>query len=81
MHSVGAALAHDVDAGAAGAAQVSAVVCAVDLEFLHCVLAQREANAAGVVVGFTAVHGHAVAPAVAPVKGEAALRSLFHAEV
>src|SRR5262249_13360002 len=81
MHVVGSALGDNIEGTSAGAAQVSTVVGAVDLELLPCILAQGKAHAAGVVVGLTAVHSHAVATAVATIKGEAALRRLLYAEV
>src|SRR5262249_1248040 len=78
---VGAGLRHDVDRGPAGSAQVSSVVGAVDLELLDAFLAHRQPDSTGVVVGLPAVHGYAVAPAVASIERETTLRRLFDPEV
>src|SRR5215472_19341095 len=51
VHVIRPALGHNIDGRATGAAQVSPIVGAVDLEFLHAFLAQRKAHAAGIVVG------------------------------
>ena len=72
---------HDVDGRATGSAQVGRVIAPVDLEFLHCVLAQGQTHAAGIVVGLAAVNCDTVASAIASVKRKPALRSLLYAEI
>src|SRR5262249_14333627 len=81
MQIVGSRLADDVDTGSAGASQLSRVIAAVDLELLHSILAQCEARSAGIIVGFAAIHGHAVATAVASIEREPALRRLLDAKI
>ena len=48
MHIVGAGFGHYVDGRTGGCAQVGGVVAAIDLEFLHIVLAYRQAHAAAI---------------------------------
>ena len=48
MHVVGAGLGDNVDGSAGGSAQVGGVVTAIDLEFLHIILVDGQANAAAV---------------------------------
>ena len=81
MHLVGAGLGDDVDHPAAGPAVFRRVVAAVDLELLHRILAQCEADAAGIVIRFRPIHGDAVSAPIAAVEGEAALGRLGDAEV
>ena len=81
MQRIGAALGDDIHRGAVGAAQFRAIVAAVDLELLHCVLAHGEAHAAGFIIGFAAIYGNAVAAAVAAVERKSTLRRLLHAEI
>jgi len=81
MHVVRAGFGNDVDARASRSAQIGGVVAAIHLEFLHRVLAQGEAHATGIVVGFTTVDGHAVSPAIASVKRKPALRRLLHSKI
>ena len=81
VHVIAAGLGDDVDGGAAGAPQFRVVIAAVDLELLDRVLAHGEAHAARIVIHFAAIHGHAVAAAVAAIEREPALGRLFHAEI
>ncbi len=68
VHGVGARLGHNVDGSATGPTQLGGVVAAVNLKFLHCILAQGQADTAGVIVGFAAVHGYAVTSSVAAIE-------------
>ena len=77
MQVVGARLRHNVDGGPARSSHVRAIIAAVDLEFLHRVLAQRQAHAPFIVVGLPSIHRHAVAPAVAAVEGKSAAAELL----
>src|ERR1700733_15507791 len=81
MHVVRTRFAHNVDGSACGRSQVGGIVAAVDLEFLHCVLADGRAHAAGIIAGLTAVHGNVVPSSIASVERKAALRCLFHAKI
>src|SRR5215472_7798598 len=81
VHVIRPALGHNIDGRAAGAAQIGCIVGAVDLKFLYSFLAQREPHPAGIVIGFSTVHRHTVAPAVASIKGKTALGRLFDPEI
>ena len=78
--AVGAGLRDDVDDAAPRAAVLGGVVGPVDLELLHRFLADGGPHAAAGVVCFAAVHGDAVAAAVAAVKRNAAVGRLLHAK-
>src|SRR5215472_12918618 len=73
---IAAGFGDDVDRCTAGAAEVGSVITAVDLKFLHSVLAHVEAHAAGIIVDFAAVNGNAVAAAIAAIEGKTALGRL-----
>src|SRR5579871_3784719 len=81
MHAVGARLGDNVNRGAAGPAQFSRVIAAVDLKFLYRILAQVGTYPAAVVIGFASIHRHIVAPAIASIEGETALRRLLNPEI
>ena len=81
MHVVGAGFRHNVDGCATGPTEFGGIVAAVDLEFLHRILAQGQAHAALIVIGFATVHGHAVSPAIASVKRRSALGRLLHTKI
>ena len=81
MNIIASGFGDDVDGRAAGAAEVRSVIAAVDLEFLHGILAHVQADAASIVIYFAAVHGNAVAAAIASVERKSALRRLLNAVI
>jgi hypothetical protein len=81
VHIVGAGLGHNIDRSAGGGTQIRSVIAAIDLEFLHIVLAYRQAHAAAIARGLAAIDGYAVSPAIAAVKRQPALRSLLDSEI
>src|SRR5215472_4251468 len=81
VYGVCSRLSNDVDRGAAGGPEFCRVVAAVDLELLHRILADVQTYSARVIVGLAAIHHHAVASSVTPVKRETALRRLLHSEI
>src|SRR5438552_2457362 len=59
----------------------SEIVAPVDLEFLHRILAYVQAHTTRIVVCLASIDGYVVAPSVAPVEREAALRGLLHSKI
>ncbi len=81
VEPVAAAAGDDVDGAAAGPAEFGRGGVAVDLELLDGLLADAEADAAGVDVVLDSVDEEAVAAAVAAAEADAGLRGLGHAVV
>src|SRR5205085_2645291 len=69
------------DRRTARAAQVRAVVAAINLKLLDVILADGETNATRITIRLTSVNRDAVAAAVTAIKREAALRRLFDAKI
>ena len=78
---VSAGLGHNIDGSAGGPAEVRAVVAAIDLKFLHCVLAHGQAHAAAVSRGLSTVDRYAVAATVAAVERQAAGGRLLDSKI
>ena len=81
MHCVAAGLGDYIDGCAGRRSEVRAVVAAIDLEFLHIVLADGQAHATTIARGFAPVHGYAISPAIAAVERKSALRRLLDSEI
>src|SRR5258708_2704072 len=81
MNVIAPGFGYDVNRRAAGSAEISSVIAAVDLKFLHGILGHIQSYAARVIVHLSAVDGYAVAPTIAAIKRETALGRLLHAEI
>src|SRR5215472_6873963 len=81
VQGIGSRLAYDVDGSAAGRAQLAVVVGAVDLEFLHRVLAKVHQHGAGIAVELPSIHGDIVPTPVASVERESGLRGLANTKI
>ena len=78
MVVIGSGLGNDVDVGPACTTQAGSIVAAVNLEFLNALLAEGKANAASVIIRFSAIDRHTVASAIAAIKRETASRGLHN---
>ena len=81
MQLVRPRLRDDINDRSAGTAQLGRIITSINLKLLHGFLAQRQSHAAGIIVSLSAIHSHAVAPAIASVEGKSALRSLLDAKL
>ncbi len=60
VNIVGARLGHNIDGSTGGSPKIRTVVTAIDLKFLHIILADRQPHATAIARGLAAVDRYAV---------------------